>query len=150
MNETDNVTTMGADTQPPDPTVDRDALMREIRRRVEEKKASGAYTIDALASTSALSGEPFQSDVLAELGRLTEITPRLELARTNRRGIGAVFGRLKAVLTRATSQPLVDVADRSTAFNSVLVGYLAELGAEVERLRRSIEEMDTERADRGT
>ena len=124
------------DLMPPDP--DRDALMAAIRRRVAEKKASGAYTVDALTTPASRPGRPFQPDTLAELGRMIEVTPNLALARSSRRGVGVLVGKVKTALTRATSQPLLDTADKTSAFNALLLSYVIELGAEVERLRSAI------------
>ena len=119
--------------------------MEEIRARVAEKKARGAYTLDALASDGAASRTPFQPDVLAELGRLVEINPNLALARSNRRGFGALIGKAKSALTRATSQPLLDATDQASAFNALLLAYVVELGAEVERLRGILDARDAAR-----
>lgn len=119
--------------------VDREALMREIHRRVAEKKARGAYSLDALSTPAALAGRPFQPEVLAELGRLVEISPNLHLARSNRRGLGAIVSRVKSTLTRATSQPVIDTANQASSFNALLLAYVIDLGAEVERLRSLVD-----------
>ena len=121
---------------------DRDALMADIRRRVEEKKASGLYTVDALARSSRIEVAPLHPDDLAELGRMLEITPNLDLARSDRRGIGKAIGAVKHGLTRATSQPLLDAAEQTSAFNALLLAYVTELSSEVMRLRGLLEARD--------
>jgi hypothetical protein len=119
--------------------VDRDALMDDIRRRVAEKKASGLYTVDALARSSHIHVEPLHPDDLAELGRIIEITPNLDLARSDRSGVGRAIGVVKHGLVRATSQPLLDAAEQTSAFNALLLAYVTELSSEVMRLRALLE-----------
>jgi hypothetical protein len=53
-------------------------------------------------------------------------------------------GKTKSVLARATSQPLIGVADQSTAFNANLVSYLSQLAQEVARLRERVAELEGE------
>ena len=114
-------------------------LMAELERRVAEKRAAGLYSIDALADRNPSRSEPFHADDLDEIAGLAELTPRLGLAASTRRGaIGKTVGRAKSGLSRATSQPLLDLADQSTAFNTALLAYVIELAQEVADLRTEV------------
>ena len=50
-------------------------------------------------------------------------------------------GRAKATLRDVARRPVGDVADRATAFNSALVGYVALLADEVATLRAEVERL---------
>jgi hypothetical protein len=50
-------------------------------------------------------------------------------------------GKAKHGLTRATSQPLLDLADRSTAFNTALLAYVTELAQEISDLRAEVDRL---------
>ncbi len=119
--------------------IDREALMASIRQRVEIKRASGLYTVDALAESTRVDMTPYRPDELADLGRLVEIAPDLALARSDRSGIGKIVGGVKTGLVRATSQPLLDTAEQASTFNALLLAYVTELSAEVMRLRTALE-----------
>ena len=54
---------------------------------------------------------------------------------------GRVLGRVKGGLSRATSQPLIGVADQASGFNAALIGYIAELAQEVATLRAEVDRL---------
>ena len=115
-----------------------DDLIAELQERVAEKKQAGLYSLDGLAvAGSAI--EPFHAEELAELVVAAEITPDLRLAQSTKRGVGAVVGKTKSGLARATSQPLANVADQATAFNVALLGYVSALSQEVAALRSDLD-----------
>jgi uncharacterized small protein (DUF1192 family) len=47
---------------------------------------------------------------------------------------------------RATSQPLIEMGDQSTAFNAVLISYISQLAQEIAELREEVARLS---ADRG-
>jgi hypothetical protein len=120
-------------------------LMEQLERRVAEKRAAGVYSVDALANRRASGSEPYLVDDLIEVSRLAEVTPDLELAASTKPGaVGKAFGKAKHGLTRATSQPLLDLADRSTAFNTALLAYITELAQEIVALRAEVDRLREE------
>lgn len=116
-------------------------VMDDIRRRVAEKRAAGLYSVDALAADRARPIEPFRADDLAEVARLADVMPDFGLVRSTKPGVGAVVGKAKSGLVRATSQPLIGVADRASGFNAALIGYVAELAQEVASLRAELDRL---------
>ncbi len=117
-------------------------LMEELGRRVAEKRAAGLYSVDALANRRASGTEPFLVDDLIEVSRLAEVTPDLGLAASTKPGaVGKAVGKAKHGLTRATSQPLLDLADHSTAFNTALLAYVTELAQEIADLRAEVDRL---------
>jgi len=117
-------------------------LMDELERRVAEKRAAGLYSVDALATRRASTTEPYLVDDLIEVANLAEITPNLGTTASTRPGaIGKAVGKAKHGLTRATSQPLLDLADRSTAFNTALLAYVTELAQEISDLRAEVDRL---------
>ncbi len=116
-------------------------VMDDIRRRVAEKRAAGLYSVDALAADRARPIEPFRADDLAVVARGADVMPDFGLVRSTKPGIGAVVGKAKSGLVRATSQPLIGVADRASGFNAALIGYVAELAQEVASLRAEVEHL---------
>jgi len=125
-------------------------LMEELQRRVEEKRAAGLYCVDEIREPASGPTEPFLAEQLAHVAELAEIAPDLTAVGSTRRGIGAAVGKTKSVLTRATSQPLSGVADQATAFNAVLVSYVAQLAQEVTSLRSEVDRLSAEAAGDGT
>jgi hypothetical protein len=123
-----------------------EALMDELRKRVEMKKAAGLYALDGL-SLPQPSTEPFRADELTSLARAAVLSPDLNLAQSTRGGVGKVVTKTKVSLARATSQPLTHVADQATAFNLALLAYVTELAQEVAYLRERLDEIDGERPD---
>ena len=129
--------------QPPDV----DALMAEVQRRVAEKKASGLYSVDALAEPAGNTGvEPYNAVDLAEVARLVDVMPNFQLARSTKRGVGGLVSKLKSLLSRATSQPLIGMGDQQSRFNATLLSYVSELAQEVAVLRAQVDDL---RSDRG-
>lgn len=116
-------------------------VMDDIRRRVAEKRAAGLYSVDALAADRARPIEPFRADDLAEVARLADVMPDFGLVRSTKPGVGVVVGKAKSGLVRATSQPLIGVADRASGFNAALIGYVAELAQEVASLRAEVDRL---------
>jgi hypothetical protein len=116
-------------------------LMDDIRRRVAEKKAAGLYSVDAVAADVAHPIEPFRADDLAEVARLADVMPDFALVKSTKPGVGAVVSRVKSGLSRATSQPLIGVADQASGFNAALIGYIAELAQEVATLRAEVDRL---------
>lgn len=130
------------DAPKPNPAPDVDALMEEVRRRVAEKKASGLYSLDALVDMTGHPGvEPFGAAGLAEVARRVDVMPDFQLARSTKRGVGGVVSRVKTMLSRATSQPLIGMGDQQSRFNATLLSYLSELGQEVATLRAEVDEL---------
>jgi hypothetical protein len=130
----------------PDDTADVEALMDEVRRRVARKREAGLYAIDNLASDRGLKNEPFRADDLAEVARMADVNPNFLLAKSTKPAVGVVVSKVKSGLTRATSQPLIGVADQATGFNNALIGYIAELAQEVAALRDEVDRL-RERTD---
>lgn len=117
---------------------DADALIAELQERVAAKKQAGLYSLDEIAVTES-AVEPFRAEELGELAAAAEITPDFRLAQSTKRGVGAVVGKTKSGLVRATSQPLANVADQATAFNLALLGYVSALSQEVAELRGELD-----------
>jgi hypothetical protein len=124
------------DNEPMDPEVA--ALMQQIEERVAAKRAAGLYSVDALQVSNARAEQPFLPDELVEVAKLAEIAPDLGVAASTKPGIGKAVGKVKSGLVRATSQPLRDAADRSTAFNLALLSYVTQLSQEVVALRAEV------------
>jgi len=128
------------------------ALMDEIEERVARKRAAGLYSVDALQTPNSRAEEPFLPDELVEVAKVAEIQVNLGLAGSTKPGVGKAVGKVKEGLVRATSQPLRDVADRSTAFNLALLSYVTQLSQEVVALRAEVDalrEADEENAASG-
>jgi len=125
---------------------DVEALMEEVRRRVDEKRAAGLYSIDAIAADRGRKNAPFRADDLADVARLADINVDFALVKSTKAGVGALVGKTKSGLSRATSQPLLGVADQASGFNNALISYVAELAQEVAALRDELEQL-RERAD---
>lgn len=124
---------------------DRDdvaALMAEIEARVAEKRAAGLYSVDALAADRPTQREPYMADDLVEVSKLAEIQPNLGLTASTKPAVGKAVGKVKEGMVRATSQPLLDLADRTTAFNVALLAYVSELAQEVAALRARVAQID--------
>ena len=117
-------------------------LMATLRQRVAAKKAQGLYSLDGLASRSGSDLEPFNVQELIWLDEVAAITPDLGLAQSTKPGIGSVVGKAKSNLTRATSQPLLDLAVRQSQFNAALLSYLTELAQEVTTLRERVRHLE--------
>ena len=124
-----------------DDTADVQALMDEVRRRVAEKRAAGLYAIDAIASDRGRVNAPYRADDLADVSRMADIYPNFSLAKSTKPGIGSLVSKTKGALSRATSQPLIGVADQTSGFNNALVGYIAELAQEVAALRDEVDRL---------
>jgi len=114
-------------------------LMQEIQERVAHKRAAGLYSVDALQGVNARGDEPFLPDELVEVAKIAEIPVNTGLVTSTKPGVGKAVGKVKEGLVRATSQPLRDVADRSSAFNMALLSYVTQLSQEVMALRAEVE-----------
>lgn len=123
-------------------------LMEELQRRVDANRAAGLYAVDDIREAASDPRMPYMAEELAQLGDLAEIAPNLQGVGSTRRGVGMAVGKTKSVLARATSQPLIGVADQATAFNSVLVAYLSQLAQEVARLRDEVARLEGQAPDR--
>ncbi len=121
---------------------DVEDLLQTIRERVAEKQAQGLYSLDGLVGAEGQDVEPFRLQELLWLDEVAEITPDMELVQSTKPGVGAVIGKAKGVLTRATSQPLLDLAVRQSQFNAALLTYLTMMGQEVEVLRARVAELE--------
>lgn len=122
------------------PPPDAEALMEEIRKRVAQKKAAGLYSMDALVDMIGhASMEPFAAPELAEVARRVDVMPDFQLARSTKRGVGGLVSRVKAMLSRATSQPLIGMGDQQSKFNATTLSYLSTLGQEVAVLRAEVD-----------
>ena len=123
-------------------------LMDELTRRVDEKRAAGLYAVDDIREPASDPDVPYLAEQLAGVADLAEISPNLDGVGSTRRGVGMAVGKTKSVLARATSQPLIGVADQSTAFNANLVSYLSQLAQEVARLRERVAQLEGETVTR--
>ena len=123
-------------------------MMEELQRRVDAARAAGLYAVDDLREPVAAGREPVHPEELAQLGALAEISPNLIGVGSTRRVVGMAVGKTKSVLARATSQPLIGVADQATAFNSVLVAYLSQLAQEIARLQEQVAVLEQQLSDR--
>ncbi len=121
---------------------DVEDLLQTIRERVAEKQAQGLYSLDGLVGAEGQDVEPFRLQELLWLDEVAEITPDMELVQSTKPGVGAVVGKAKGALTRATSQPLLDLAVRQSQFNAALLTYLTMMGQEVEVLRARVAELE--------
>lgn len=113
-------------------------LMAELERRVAEKRAAGLYSIDALFDGRQSHADPFRADEIVELARLAEVTPDMGLAISTKPGVGKAVGVVKQQMVRATSQPLMDLADRTSAFNLALLSLITEMAQELTALRAQL------------
>ncbi len=123
---------------------DVEDLLQTIRERVAEKKAQGLYSLDGLVGAEGQDVEPFRLQELLWLDEVAEITPDMELVQSTKPGVGAVVGKAKGALTRATSQPLLDLAVRQSQFNAALLTYLTMMGQEVEVLRARVAKLEAQ------
>ncbi len=121
---------------------DVEDLLQTIRERVAEKQAQGLYSLDGLVGAEGQDVEPFRLQELLWLDEVAEITPDMGLVQSTKPGVGAVVGKAKGALTRATSQPLLDLAVRQSQFNAALLTYLTMMGQEVEVLRARVAELE--------
>ena len=115
-----------------------EVLMAELERRVAAKRAAGLYSIDALATYRSPAVEPFLADDIADVARLAEVAPDLGLAVSTKAGVGRAVGVVKQQMVRATSQPLLDLADRTSAFNLALLSLVTEMAQEITALKTEI------------
>ena len=130
--------------RPPASTPDGDVadVMDVIRERVCKKQAQGLYSLDAMRGPSARDIEPFEVTELIQLEEVAEITPDMSLVRSTKPGLGKVVGTAKTALTKATSQPLLDMAVRQSQYNAALLTYLTLLGQEVAELRVRVAKLE--------
>ena len=119
-------------------------LMATIRQRVAKRKAQGIYSVDGLQGPRGRDVEPFHVQDLIWLEELAEITPDMALVRSTKPGIALAVGKTKAALTKATSQPLLDLAVRQSQFNAALLAYITELAQEVEVLSARVRDLGGE------
>lgn len=120
-------------------------VMEAIRQRVREKQAQGLYSLDGLRGSAPRDIEPFEVMELIQLEEVAEVTPDMSLVRSTKPGIGKAVGTAKTVLSRATSQPLLDMAVRQSQFNAALLTYLTLLGQEVAELRARVADLEDAR-----
>lgn len=114
--------------------------MADLKARVADKKAAGIYSVDALAAPPAVEETPLLPDDLVEVAKLAEIEIDLQVAQSTKRHVGKAVTHVKGGLVRATSQPLQDLADRTSAFNLALLNYVTLLSQEVVRLRKELDQ----------
>lgn len=126
------------------------ALMAQLHERVATKRAAGLYAVDDIQQPLATEREPFLAEQLAAVAGLAEISPNLHSIGSTRRGIGGIVGKAKATLVRATSQPLIEMGDQSTAFNAVLISYISQLAQEVAELREEVARLSADRGPEDT
>ena len=117
-------------------------LMATIRARVAVRKAQGLYSVDGLRAPKGRDVEPFHVKDLVWLEEVAEIAPDMTLVQSTKPGVGMAVGKAKAALTKATSQPLLDLAVRQSQFNAALLAYITELAQEVEVLRARVAEVE--------
>lgn len=119
--------------------LDVDELMAELRRRVEDKKRRGIYSVDALAVDAAEGRAPFALEDLEHLRASATMRPDLDVHRSTKPVIGRVVTKVKSSLVRVSSQPTIALIQQSNTYNGHLLGYLASLGREVNRLGEGVE-----------
>ena len=117
-------------------------LMATIRARVAVRKAQGLYSVDGLRAPEGRDIEPFHVQDLVWLEEVAEIAPDMGLVQSTKPGVGMAVGKAKAALTKATSQPLLDLAVRQSQFNAALLAYITELAQEIEVLRARVAELE--------
>ncbi len=125
--------------QPAKQVIDVDELMAELRRRVEDKKRRGLYSVDALAVDASEGREPFALEDLEKLRASATMRPDLDVAPSTKPLVGRLVTKVKATLVRVTAQPAVAIIQQSNTYNGHLLGYLAALGREVNRVNEGVE-----------
>lgn len=133
-----------------DETVDVVALMEDLRRRVALKKAAGLYTIDAIAIDRVTGEDPVAPDELERLRELAVQQLDLAVSPSTKPGLGKLVTKVKRVLVRGTSEPLIRASTQANEFNTTLLRYIALLGREVRSLQRDIGDLQTSQRDSGT
>lgn len=103
----------------PDP-IDIEALMRDLRRRVAEKKARGLYVTDAMARDAMETpGEAgLGEDDLARIQDGAVVRQGLLVGASTRPVIGRFVERAKRFVVRASFDNVADVTAQQTRFNA--------------------------------
>lgn len=130
--------------EPPRDVIDVDALMADLRRRVEEKKARGLYTVDALAIDATETLEPYRIEDLERLRELAVQRVDLTLSASSKPVIGGLVTRFKRLLVRGASQPMYSMAAQTSQYNASLLGYVSQLAREITFLQRQVESAQRE------
>ncbi len=115
--------------------------MDELRRRVQQQRDAGVYGAGDIREAISHPDAPQLVRDLALVARLADVSPPPMQPPAHAHGVRAVAGRAKATLCDVARRPVGDVADRATAFNSALVGYVALLADEVATLRAEVERL---------
>lgn len=127
-------------TRGTEPPPDIEALMKEVRARVEEKRRLGVYP-------------PFEDEEIASApaGRIqllqaaAVLDPEGEPIRSHRPVLGWFIKsakRLSRFWVRKYTDPIVL---RQSMFNQQLLTYILEMRTEIEELRRHIDELEHKR-----
>ncbi|GEM_PF-5738463 len=124
--------------QPAPQVIDVDELMNELRRRVEDKKRRGLYSVDALAVDASEGRAPFGLDELERLRAASAMRADIGVHPSTKPVVGRLITKVKTVLVRITSQPAVSLMHQGNAYNGHLLGYLAGMGREVTRLGEEV------------
>lgn len=126
--------------EPTPQVIDVDELMNELRRRVEDKKRRGLYSVDALAVDASEGRAPFGLDELERLRAASAMRADTEVPPSTKPVVGRLVTKVKSVLVRVTSQPAVSLMHQGNAYNGHLLGYLAGMGREVTRLGEEVDQ----------
>lgn len=113
--------------------IDVDALVADLKRRVERKKAQGLYSVDALAVDALDGTEPVHAEDLERLRPMAAVHVEVGVAASDKPVLGRALSPLKRRLVKGVSQPLFGIADQAGRFNAGLLAYTARLGREVAR-----------------
>ena len=104
----------------------------------------GEFPIDALFTPTSASHEVYARAQLEGAEHTGILRPNLEVGRSTRPVIGGVIAKLKGFVVRANAPSAISLAEQQTRFNASMLAYVAELGAEVVRLRGALEDRSTE------
>jgi hypothetical protein len=126
----------------PQDALDVDALMRDLRGRVAEKKARGLYGVDALLDEGGSGTEPFSLEDLERLRALSVLEYDVEVgpSSTGVPVIGGLVTQAKRSLVRGVSQPGYSLAAQINAYHGALLAYLTRLAREITALGTRVDE----------
>lgn len=131
-------------TEPREPgdVLDVDALMRDLRGRVAEKKARGLYGTDALLDEGGVGTEPFSLEDLERLRSLSVLEYDVDVgpSSTSVPVIGGLVTQAKRQLVRGVSQPGYSLAAQINAYHAALLAYLTRLAREITALGTRVDE----------
>lgn len=130
-----------SDDGPREPAaIDVDALMADLRERIDQKKAAGLYAVDDLAADLRATDDPWDGAQFERALVTSQVMPGLITSESDSALVGRALTRVKEQIVRATWRNTADLADQLNAFHLEMTAYAGSLGAEVRRLRREVDE----------